>query len=74
VLEFPAAVDALAVEHFDDGDVGHSREGCGAAPMLFARREPDAVARANFLDRSFPTLHPAAARLGSSCARSPSRR
>ena len=32
-----------------------------APPMLFARREPDDVTRANFLDRSSPTLHPAAA-------------
>jgi hypothetical protein len=29
--------------------------------MLFAGLEPDDVTRANFLDRSSPTLHPAAA-------------
>jgi hypothetical protein len=59
--DFFHPVGGLAVEHFDDGDVGHGREGCGAVPMLFARREPDDVTRANFLDRSSPTLHPATA-------------
>jgi len=29
-------VGVLAVEHLDDGDVGHGRGGCGAVPMLFA--------------------------------------
>src|SRR5271166_1435843 len=46
--DFFHPVGGLAVEHFDDGDVGHGREGCGAVPMLFTRREPDDVTRANF--------------------------
>ena len=52
VGDFFHPVGGLAVEHFDDGDVGHGREGCGAVPMLFARLEPDDVTRSNFLDRS----------------------
>ncbi len=70
--DFFHPIGGLAVEHLDDGDVGHGRGGCGAVPMFFARREPDDVTRANFLDRSSPTLHPAAAaghdeRLASGC-------
>jgi hypothetical protein len=42
--------DGLAVERFLDGDVRHGCRGNGAVPVLFAGREPDHVAWADFLD------------------------
>ncbi len=39
----------------------HRRGWRSTVPMLLARREPDHVARPNFLDRAAPALHPAAA-------------
>jgi hypothetical protein len=52
-------VGAFAVEQFDDGDVGHGRGRRRAVPMLFARWEPDDIARTDFLDRPAFALHPA---------------
>ena len=46
---------------FLDGDVRHGRGRRGAVPVLLARREPDHVARPDFLDRAAPALRPAAA-------------
>src|SRR3954447_20610591 len=54
-------VDGLAVEAFLDGDVAHRRRCRSAMPVLLARREPDDVARTDFLDLSPLTLHPAKA-------------
>ena len=53
-------VDHFAVELFLNGDVGHRRGWRGAVPMLLAGRNPDHVARPDFLDRAAPTLRPAA--------------
>ena len=52
-------IDDLVVELFLDGDVGHGRGWRGAVPVLLAGREPDDVARADFLHRSAFALHPA---------------
>src|SRR3954469_16971725 len=54
-------VDGLAVEAFLDRDVAHRRRCRSAVPVLLARREPDDVARTDFLDLSAFTLHPAEA-------------
>ena len=53
-------VDGFAVELFLNGDVRHGRGWRGAVPVLLTRREPDHVARPNFLDRPAPALCPAA--------------
>ena len=39
---------------FLDGDMCHGGGGRGAVPVLLAGREPDHVARADFLDRAAP--------------------
>ena len=54
-------VDDLAVELLLYGDMCHGRGGRRAMPMLFARRAPDHVARADDLDRPAPALDEAAA-------------
>ena len=54
-------VDHLAVELFLNGDVGHGGGWRGAVPVFFARRKPDHVAGADFLDRAAPALHAPAA-------------
>src|ERR1700735_3659084 len=51
----------LAVERFLPGDVHHHRGRPGAVPMLFAGRNPDHVAGADFAHLAAPGLHPAAA-------------
>ncbi len=54
-------VDNFAVFRLGNGDMCHRRgRGC-AVPVLFARSEPDHVARTDFLDRTALALHPAAA-------------
>ena len=52
-------VNRFAVELFLYGDVRYGRRGCSTMPMLFARRNPDHVARPNFLDWGSPALCPA---------------
>src|ERR1039457_1175194 len=52
-------VNRFAVELFLNGDVRHGRGCCGAVPMLLARREPDHVARPDFLNRAAPALRQA---------------
>ena len=42
----------LAVLHLVDGDMAHSPVGGSAVPVLFARREPDHVTRADLFDRA----------------------
>src|SRR5918994_3848053 len=54
-------VDDLAVQRLLNGDVRHCRRGGCAMPMLLIRRKPDHIARADFLDRAAPGLHPAEA-------------
>src|SRR5690348_11617450 len=54
-------VGGFAVELFLDRDVRHGRGWTGSVPMLLSRREPDHVARTNFLNRTAPALCPAAA-------------
>src|ERR1700722_8866101 len=51
----------LAVERFLHGDVHHHRGRPSAVPMLFAGRNPDHVAGADFAHLATPGLHPAAA-------------
>src|SRR4029077_3815446 len=53
--------DRLAVERFLHGDMHHHRSRPGAVPVLFARRNPDHVAGADFAHLAAPALHPAAA-------------
>src|SRR5947209_17653671 len=56
-------VDDLAVEVFQDCDVGHGGGRRRAMPVLLARLAPDDVARSNHFDRTTPALHePAAGR------------
>src|SRR5438270_10124859 len=55
-------IDDLAVELFLDGDVCHARCRRGSVPMLFTRRKPDDITRANLLDWAAFALHPATAR------------
>src|SRR5262245_45359570 len=54
-------LDGPAVQGFLDCDVGHC--GCpgGTVPMLFARLEPDDIARADLFDGTAQALHPARA-------------
>jgi hypothetical protein len=54
-------VDNFTVELFLNGDVRHGSGGRGPMPVLLAGREPDHVARPDFLHRSAPALGPAAA-------------
>src|SRR6266487_2781058 len=54
-------VDGLAVEPLLNGNVRHGGGCRGAVPVLLARREPDHVARPDFLDRAAPALRQAAA-------------
>src|SRR5215212_2746792 len=54
-------LDGLAIERLLDGNMRHSRGGRCAVPMLLTRREPNHVARSNFLNRSAFPLGPAAA-------------
>src|SRR5271165_910616 len=49
----------FAVGRLCNGDVGHSVGRSCAVPMLFIGREPDDVARTDFLDRAALALHPA---------------
>ena len=51
-------VDDLTVERFLNGDVRHRARWHCAVPMFFVRREPDHVARPDFLDRSAFALRP----------------
>src|ERR1022692_5301941 len=53
-------VGRLAVNLLHDSDMGHGRGWRGAMPMLLTGREPDHIARPDFLDRAAPTLRPAA--------------
>src|ERR1700690_3637712 len=61
VAHFFHPFHGLPVEVLLDGNVRHGRGRCGAVPMLFARREPDDVARPDFRDRFSPALRPTAA-------------
>src|SRR5579864_3209926 len=54
-------IDHLAVLLFLNGHVCHRRRRRSPMPVLLAGREPDHIARADFLDQSAPTLCPAAA-------------
>ena len=54
-------VSGLAVELLLNGDMGHRRGWRGPVPVLLAGRNPDHIARPDFLDRTAPTLYPAAA-------------
>src|ERR1700754_2683801 len=54
-------VDILAVQGFRDRYVRHRRRGRRAVPVLFARRKPNNIARADFFDGSAFGLHPAEA-------------
>jgi hypothetical protein len=54
-------VDCFAVKLFLNGDMAHRRSWTGAVPVLLAGRNPDHIARPNFLDRPTPALYPAAA-------------
>src|SRR5437764_13932340 len=49
-------VDRLAVELLLDGDVRHRRGRGRAVPVLFARRKPHDITRANLFNRSAPAL------------------
>jgi len=51
-------VDDLAVERFLNGDVRHRARWHCAVPMFFVSREPDHVARPDFLNRSTFALRP----------------
>src|SRR5262249_28229634 len=53
--------DGFAIKGFLNGEMGHRRGRGGAVPVFFARREPDDVAGAEFLDRTAPALGPAKA-------------
>src|ERR687898_611501 len=53
-------VYGLSVELFLNSDVRHGRRFRGTMPMLLTRREPDHVARQNFLGRASPVLYQAA--------------
>src|SRR5437016_2960955 len=80
VADFFHPVHDLAFEGFLNGDMSH---GCGrrsAMPMLQAGREPDHIARTNFLDQTSFALHPTQAggdnqrltqRMGVPCCASP---
>src|SRR5947207_12168346 len=52
-------VDHLAVLDFLQADMSHARRRRSAMPMLFARRKPDDIAGADFLNGPSPPLHPA---------------
>src|SRR5688572_22693492 len=62
VADMLQPVDGLAVELLVDGGVRQGRRRRGAVPVLFAGRDPDDIARADFLDRPAPPLYPATAR------------
>jgi len=52
-------VNRFAIKLFLNSDMCHRRDWSGAMPMFLGRRNPDYVARPNFLDRAFPALCPA---------------
>src|SRR5262249_36503946 len=54
--------DVVAVEMLLQCDVHHIGIGAGAVPVLFAGRDPDRVAGADFAQRSTPQLHPSRTR------------
>jgi hypothetical protein len=56
VADLSDPLDELAVELFLDGNVRHGRGCRSAVPMLLTWREPDHVARSDFLDRASPAL------------------
>src|SRR6476659_7682389 len=58
VADFFHPVHRLAVQRFLNGDMRHRGRRGRAMPMLLTGRKPDHIARANFLDRSAPTLRP----------------
>jgi hypothetical protein len=53
-------VGGLAVKLLLNGDMGHRRGWRRPMPVLLTRRKPDHITGADFLDRTAPTLHPAA--------------
>ena len=55
-------IDGFAIELFLNGEMRHCGSWCRAVPMFLARRKPDNIARADFLERSTPVLRPATAR------------
>src|SRR5438309_11881082 len=53
-------IDNFSIERFLDCNVCHRGRRRRAVPMLLVRLKPDHIARPNFLNRSAPTLRPAA--------------
>jgi hypothetical protein len=60
VADFFQPVHCLTLELFPDGDVRHGGGRSGTMPVFFPGWKPDDVTWPNFLDRSYPALHPAA--------------
>jgi hypothetical protein len=51
-------IDHFAVQCLLNGDVRHRGRRRSAVPMFFTRRNPDHIARPDFLDGAVPTLNP----------------
>ena len=54
-------IDGFAIELLLNREMRHCGSWCCAVPMFLARRKPDNIAWADFLDRSTPVLRPATA-------------